>query len=145
MSLDPTGDLISEIREIPAVSAIVGARVRAREPHGATASYAGDARPPGKFVAFIVISTLSRPPERRVPVTFAEYRLRCYGRTGEEADALFDAVAGGLHRRGHRLRPGGLGIYASYVSGGEQDSDPKTSQPVTAGSIQLIATTQVVV
>jgi hypothetical protein len=142
--IDPLGSLVSEVREIPGVAALVGVRVRGFEPQGETDSYEGDALGPGHYKAFIVIATLSLPPERRVPVTFADYALRCYGRTKEEATAVYLAVVDGEHRRMHRLRPNGLGIYATYVTGGEQSLDPKTSQPVVTGTIQLIATTQAV-
>lgn len=144
MGLDPLGDLIVEVRQIPAVAAIVGSRVRGREPQGATASYVGDAQGPGKYKAFIVLVALSRPPDRRVPITFAEYAVRCYGRTSAEADQLFDAVSGGMARRGHRLHTSGLGVYRSDVTGGSHETDPKTQQPMTVGTIQLIATTQAV-
>jgi hypothetical protein len=142
--IDPMGSLIVELRETAAVAALVGARVRAREPHGATDSYEGDALGPGAYKAFLVLVQLSLPPDRRVPVTVAEYAVRCYGRTSEEASAVYGAVVDALHRRGPRLRPNGLGIYATWVTGGASDVDPKTQQPVVTGTIQLTATTQAV-
>lgn len=142
--VDPTPALVAELRAIPAVEDIVGARVRTDEPHGATASYTGDALGPGEYRAFLVVSHLSLPADRRVPVMRASYGLRCYGRTKEEATALFLAVAGGLHDLGPRLHTDGTGIYSSAVTGGAKERDPKTNQPVVSGVIELTASTMVV-
>ena len=142
--IDPTGPLVVELREDAGVEAIFGARVRTNEPTGASATYEGDALGPGKYKAFLVISALSLPPEKRVPVYFATYAFRSYGRTKEEATAGYLAVASALHRRGPRVASGGLGIYSTSVTGGEASKDPKTQQPVVTGTIQLIATTQAV-
>ena len=142
--IDPMGALINELRDHAGVHAIVGDRVRAREPHGKTPSYEGDARGAGHYVPFIVLVTLDRSPDNRVPVTWAEYAVRCYGVDSVAADQLFNAVVDALHRQGPRLVSGGGGVYRSYVRGGVQDVDPATKQPVVTGTIQLIATTQAV-
>lgn len=142
--IDPMGGLILELREDADVAALVGVRVRGFEPQGATDTYEGDALGPGHYKAFVVLVALSVPPHRRVPVTWAEYGVRCYGRTTREAWDVWAAVAKALHAVGPRLRSNGLGIYATHVTGGAQDKDPKTSQPVVTGTIQLIATTQAV-
>lgn len=142
--IDPMGPLIVELREDAGIAAIFDARIRGLEPHGATPSYAGDARGPGKYVAFLVLTALSLPPDTRVPVMWATIAFQSYGRTKEEAMAGYLAVVNALHRAGPRLRPGGLGIYRTNVTGGEQTKDPKTQQPRVDGTIQLIATTQAV-
>jgi len=49
-----------------------------------------------------------------------------------------------MQDRGPRLRSDGIGIYRSYVTGGVDDVDPKTTQPVVTGVIHLIASAQAV-
>lgn len=142
--VDLTPALVAELRAGTDIAALVGARVRTDEPHGATATYEGDARGPGEYVPFLVVSHLSLPADRRVPVMRAAFGLRCYGRTKEEATAIFLAVAGELHDRGPRLHTDGTGIYSSAVTGGAKDRDPKTNQPVVTGTIELTASTMVV-
>jgi len=142
--IDPTGSLIVELREDAGVAAIAGARIRGLEPEGATRTYEGDALGPGHYKAFVVLAALSLPPHRRVPVMWAEYVVRAYGRDGDEAMALYLAIVDAMHRRGPRLKSNGLGIYSTHVTGGEASKDPKTQQPVVTGTIQLTATTQAV-
>jgi hypothetical protein len=142
--IDPTGSLIVELREAAGVAAIAGVRVRGYEPHGATDTYEGDSLGPGQYKAFVVIAALSMPPHRRVPVMWAEFSLKTYGRTKEEAIALYNACVDALHRQGPRLKANGLGIYNSWVTGGSQEKDPDTQQPYVLGTIQLTATTQAV-
>lgn len=142
--LDPMGDMIGEARDAGGIAAIVGARVRGYEPQGATETYDGDAQGPGHYKAFLVLVALSVPPQRRVPVTFAEYAFRAYGRNVREAWDLYRAIVDAFHRQGPRLRSSGLGIYSTWVTGGAQEKDPKTDQPYVTGTIQLTATTQAV-
>jgi hypothetical protein len=142
--VDPIGPLIIEARAVSEIAAIVGARVRGFEPHGATDSYEGDALGPGKYKAFLVLFALSIPPDFRVPIIRAEIGFRAYGRTLEEAMALYGAVVAGFHRRKHRIASDGLGIYRTSVTGGEQSKDPSTDQPLVTGTIELLATSQAV-
>lgn len=142
--IDLVGDIIVELREDLGVSALVGNRVRGQEPEGASPSYPGDARGPGEYVAFVVIVVLDATPMLRVPVQRPSFGVRCYGTDARNARAVFNAVVGALHDRGPRLRANGHGIYRSTVTGGADDVDPKTDQPVVTGTIQLVATTQAV-
>lgn len=137
--LDPLGALLIEIRDDIDVDALVDGRVRGGEPAP------GDAQAAGKYRAFIVLITLSSPPEMRIPVTFATYGARCYGTTFQNAAAVYGALVKAVHQVGPRLKSSGLGIYRSAViSGGEATKDPDTQQPVVTATISLIATTQVV-
>lgn len=137
--LDPLGALLTEIRDDEDVDDLVDGRVRGYQPA------AGDAQPVGKFKAFVVIVTLDAPPEPRVPITKATYAIRCYGVTPQGAWALWGAVVKAIHGAGPRLKASGLGIYLSQViSGGTQDEDPDTRQPLVEGVVRLIATTQAV-
>lgn len=132
--LDPMGALITELRADSDVAALVSARVRGFEPAP------GDALGPGSYQAFIVLTALSVPPHPRVPITFAEYGARCYGATPQGAWAVWGAVVKALHQVGDRTKSNGLLIYRTFVlTGGSQDRDPDTQQPVVTGSIRLTA------
>lgn len=137
--LDPLGALLVEIRDDVDVDSLVNGRVRGFEPAP------GDAKPAGSFQAFIILSALSVPPEKRTPVTFATYAVRCYGSTAQNAWAVYGALVKAIHMVGPRLKASGLGFYQSIaVSGGEQSKDPDTKQPVVEATISLVATTQAV-
>jgi hypothetical protein len=91
----------------------------------------------------VVVAALSVPPHPRVPVTWAEYGIRAYGATPQGAWAVWGAVVASLHQVGHRTKASGLLVYKTIiVSGGVQDEDPDTHQPVVTGSVQLIASLQ---
>lgn len=141
--LDPMGALIAELRADSSVSALVSTRVRGFEPAPAKDGQPADAQGPGNYQAFIVITALSVPPHPRVPITFAEYGIRCYGATAQGAWAVWGAVVKALHQVGPRTKSNGLLIYRTFViTGGQQDRDPDTSQPVVTGSIRLTASLQ---
>lgn len=142
--IDPLGTLMTELQDYAGLAALVGARIRGQNPHGATKSYEGDALGAGKYKAFVVIGTLSLPPERRTPVTFAEYWFRAYGTDARNARAVYRAIVDAVHGAGPRLSSAGIGIYSTYVTGGADGEDPDTKQPVVTGTIQLIAATRVV-
>ena len=140
--------VIAELRDDADVAALVGTRIRHNSPLGEvydTAGqlvYKGDARGAGEYKAFIVVVVLSDPPMRRVPVQFAEIAVRCYGTTSQHAREVYGAVVKCFHDKGVRVKTNGLGIYRSaIVGGGSDDADPRTSQPLVIGDIQLIATT----
>jgi hypothetical protein len=63
-----------------------------------------------------------------VPITFAEYGIRCYGATPQNAWAVWGAVVKAIHQVGPRTKSNGLLIYRTFVlTGGQQDRDPDTS------------------
>jgi len=144
--LDPVGTLVVELRADADVESLVGARIRTFEPLGASDTYEGDALGPGHYKAFVVVTTLSVPIDRRVPITRPEYALTCYGTSPQNASAIWGAVVKAIHGVGARIRASnGQGIYVSWAAtGGEQDKDPFTSQPLVRGTIELIATAQAV-
>lgn len=150
--IDPLGSLIVEIRDDDDVDTLVDGRVRGFEPAPNIVNPTtglvireGDARGPGSYLSFVVLVTLSAPPEPRVPLTFATYGARCYGVTPQGAWAVYGALVKSIHHIGARVKANGLGIYHTLViSGGEQSKDPDTAQPVVLATIQLIATTQAV-
>jgi hypothetical protein len=136
---DPMGTLILEARADADVAALVSTRVRGFEPAE------GDAKGPGEYQAFVVISALSVPLHPQLPITTAEYGIAAYGSTPQNAWAVWGALAKAFHGIGPRIASSGLGIYRSWAAtGGEQDKDPDTGQPLVRGSIRLIATAQAI-
>lgn len=148
--LDPLPKLIVELRADTAVKAIVNGRVRGFEPEPPALDAGtgavirdGDARGPGKYVAFVVLVTLGGPRMPTLPVQEVPITARCYGRSIEEAAQLWAAVSDALHFRGPRTYSNGLGIYQSHeLSGGNPDRDPDTQQPLYIGTFNVVATTQ---
>lgn len=134
--LDPSGSIITEARADMDVAALVGDRVRGPLPSP------GDAKGPGEYQAFVTIAALSVPPHPRVPLTFAEYGINAYGTTYQNAFAVYGALVKAFHQVGARTKSNGLGIYRSFVlSGGTEDADPETKQPVVRGTLRVTATT----
>lgn len=146
---DPVGRLVTELRDDPAVAAIVGQnptmhpRVRGQNPA------AGDTRSDDRgeaagYRAHIVIVTLGLPRHPQVPLLRARHAIRCYGRTAEEATALYVAASRALHARGPR-RAGVQAIYVTHDdTGGDYTTDPDTLQPLYTFTVETVATTQVV-
>ena len=132
--LDPIGSLILEARADDDLATLVGTRVRGVEPAP------GDARGPDEWQAFVVLTALSVPLHPSLPVTFADYGVRCYGTTHQNAWAVWAAFVKAFHGVGPRVRESnGLGIYRTSTSGGEQSADPDTKQPVVLGTLRVIA------
>ena len=141
--MDVLPKLLTEIRDDDAVAAIVGTRVRGFEPAPGDAKQ-GTTQDP--YQAFVVLVQLDAPRLRRVPVQRATVAARCYGRTPAEAAALRWAVSNAIHLPGARVHANGLGIYQSFdETGGEQEKDPDTAQPLQTLVISALATTQAVV
>ena len=133
--LDPMGALITEARADLDVADLVGTRVRGGEPGP------GDARGPGEYQAFVVFEALSVPIHPQLPITFAEYAVNAYGTTHQNASAVWFALVKAFHKARTRTKSNGLGIYSSFVlTGGSQDRDPDTQQPVVRGTVRVIAT-----
>jgi hypothetical protein len=153
--LDPIGSLIAELRADVDVATIVGmdlagrVRVRGHEPVGeldqSGGHYLGDARGPGSYQAFVVLSALSEPMNPRLPIFRGLYGVSCYGATHQGARELWGACVKAMHYVGVRTKTNGLGIYISVAEdGGEEDNDPDTHQPLVRGTIRIIATASAV-
>lgn len=137
--LDAMGAIVLELRADPDVAALVSTRVRGGEPAE------GDAQGPGEYKAFVVVVTLDAPPHPSLPIFRGVYGVNCYGVTYQGASAVWGAVVKAMHVVRHRVKANGLGIYISVAeTGGEQDKDPDTDQPVVRGTIRLTATAQAV-
>jgi len=140
MSLaDPTGRLITEIRDDPTVAALVAGRVRGGEPAP------GDALGPGHYQAFVVLARLGHTRAPHAPTQGIRYVARCYGVTYQGATALAAAVSDAVHAKGHRISAGGVSIFGSFDDGGGgSDKDPDTGQPVEYVFIDVGALTSLI-
>jgi len=144
---DPVGRLLTELRDDDAVADIVG-----ENPHEAVPRVRSPKAGPGdmqqgpeNYRAFVTIATLALPRMQSVPVQRARHVVRCFGRTPEEAAALYAACSDALHHRGPRVTGAGLGIYVTHDdTGGEEGEDPDTHQPTYDFVVETLATTQVV-
>lgn len=142
--IDPMPMLRAEIAAIPGVAAIVGAnptttpRVRIDEPAP------GDANGPGSYRAFIVLNPPTISRRRRRPVADVTVGARCYGRTAQEAQALYGALSDGVHDAGPRVNAANIGIYNSADDAANPDKDPDTEQPVIECIIGMVISTMAV-
>lgn len=136
--IDPTGFLLTTIRDFPAVAALT-TRVRGGEPAP------GDALGAGSYQRFIVLSQLGSQREKRVPVQEVRYVAKCYGQGGnpsQDATALAGAVSDAIHNRKPRANAAGVFIWASFDDGGEgATKDPDTGQPMVSVVISVTAAT----
>lgn len=148
MSLaDPFGFTLTSIRDDAAVAAWT-TRVRGGEPMGRTVDASkvvtdeGDARGPGKYVRFIVLSTLGRSRLPRAPLQEVRISARCYGLTFQDAAAGAAAVSDAIHAKSHRISPAGVVVFTSFDDGGEGAAkDPDTAQPYETVILQVNALT----
>lgn len=133
---DPTGRLLTEIRDDAGVAALT-TRVRGGEPA------AGDALGAGRYQRFVVLVRLARTRLPRAPIQEVRYAARCYGTTYQDAAALAGAVSDAVHARGHRISPSGLSIFGSFDDGGDGGrADPDTGQPYEVVLITVGALTE---
>ena len=148
--MDTLGKLVLEVRDDDGVAAIAHGRVRGFEaapgtvhPDTGAVIAQGDARGPGEYVAFVVMSLLDDPRVGpRIPAHRARIVAKCYGRTRAEAASLRWAVSAALHLVGPRVKTNGLGIYQTLDDGaGRQESDPDTGQPYEQVIFSALATT----
>mgnify|MGYP001360968802 FL=1 len=137
MTLSPLTAAVAELAADAAVRAIVGVdatgiyRVRPVEPLGTVGTVPGDARGPGAYIPFVVVSVLDAPWQAGTATSVVTLGLKTYGATFAAAEALALACAATFHRKGGRVATSRLGIYSSLTQGGPQlDKDPDTSQPL---------------
>lgn len=152
--LSGVGALVTELRADVGLATLVGldlagrVRVRGGEPVGAMAQsggdYKGDARGPGDYQVFVVISTLDEPMHPSVPIFTGDYGVAAYGVTFANAREVWGAVVKAMHRRNGRTKASGIHIFNSVTEGGSQDTDPDTAQPLYRGTIRIIATANAV-
>ncbi len=133
--VDPTGFLLTTIRDYPAVAALT-TRVRGGEPAP------GDALGAGSYQRFVVLAQLGRLREKRVPVQEVRYVARCYGVDFPSAMVLAGAVSDAVHGARPRVSSGRVAIWASFEDGGgDATADPSTGQPMVAVILSVTAST----
>jgi hypothetical protein len=150
---DPTGFLLTTIRDDAAVAALT-TRVRCPEPMGQVRNAAGaivdagDARGPGEYVRFVVLTRLGRSRLPRAPLQEVRYVAKCYGQGGnpaQDADGLAAAVSEAIHATGHRINASGVSIFGSFDDGAEGAvKDPDTDQPHSDLVISVAASTALI-
>ena len=114
--IDPTGFLLTGIRDDSAVAAI-STRIRADEPGPDDADWVIDATTKKKRYKnrFVV---LFRQGGHRLPrnaVQIVQYGFRVYGLTPQDATAFYGAVSDAAHNLEPRVNGSGIGIWNSRV------------------------------
>jgi len=136
--LSPLGAAIAELSADVTVSGIT-TRIRPVEPGAA------DAKAPGSYVPFVVVSVLDAPWQASTATSNVMLGLRCYAATFAAAEALYLACTAVFHRKGPRIATSRLGIYNSVAAGGGTfDKDPDTQQPLVYGIVELNVSIQAI-
>lgn len=139
--LSPMQAAVAELAGAAGVQAIVGLdatgvrRVRPVEPAGTVGSTTGDARGPGAYIAFVVVTVLDSPARTRMPIRDVMLGIRAYAATDAAAEALWLACEGVFLNRGARAATSGLGVWFSRPRSIGPDRDPDTKQPVWHGTV----------
>lgn len=116
-------------------------RIRSVEPASKTATDPGDARGPGAYIPFVVVSILDNPPRPRMPIRNVVLGIRAYAATYPAAEALWLACEAVFRDRAARVAASGLGIWFSTIqAGGISDRDPDTKQPLFSGAVNYPTT-----
>ena len=143
--IDPTGYILTTIRDAPTVAALTD-RVRAARPKPETRRAdgtlidPGDAQGPGAYQRFVVIVRLGYARARRLAYQDIRWTARCYGVDERDAAALAGAVSDAIHGLTPRVSSGGIGIWASFdEQGGVPARDPVTDQPYESVVIRAVA------
>lgn len=137
--IDPTGQVIAELRAASAVTAIVGDRVRGKEPAG------GD-RPP-----MVIVTRMSgdRDPgstnSRGAGLQEVLFGIKCYGTTAQQAAQLYGACSDALHRRGPRVDASARAIFSSHDDmSSSSGNDPGTNWPWVDFTARIVAAAEAV-
>lgn len=137
---------IGELVAAVPVVAIVGLdqynvrRIRPIEPLGTVGSTPGDARGPGAYIPFVVVSVLDSPIVTLEPIRDVTLSLRCYEATYLKAEALWLVCEAVFANRGQRVASSGLGIWFSRTRSIGPDRDPDTKQPLWHGTVRMPTT-----
>jgi hypothetical protein len=120
--VDLTGMAITEIRDFPAVTAIVGQKTRSEWAAGET--------PPGVIVRALAIDYDPGGGTRRLGLQAPIFAALCYGATRIQASQLANAVVEAVNMRGPRKTAAGKLVWQSLVDGGgDVELDPVTKWP----------------
>lgn len=120
--VDLTGMAITEIRDFPAVTAIVGQKTRPE--------FGAGEEPPAVIIESLGIDFNPTPRVRRARLQAPLFVAKCYGTTRQQAVQVRNAVVEAVELRGIRVGAGGRLVFISLVEGGgEVEPDPVTKWP----------------
>ena len=135
--IDPLGKVLIELRDDPLTGGWCSDRVRGEEPMPDTldadgnVTRRGDARGPGEYVRFVVVSLLGGLRQPRIPVQYPRSNVRLYGVSPQDAMTGYGYASDALHLTGGRTHNNGLHIFQSLDdTGGVPGRD--TARPRTA-------------
>ena len=144
--IDALGKVLTELRDDVPFLAWHEGRVRGEEAAPKTASYAGDARGPGEYIRFVVISALGAVREPRVPIQRATFAVNVFGLSPKDAMTGYVLASDAIHRAGVRMEGSGstrIGIWNSWDdTGASPEREPQTGQPFVTFIVRIIATDQ---
>lgn len=128
--VDLTGLAIIEIRDFPAVTAIVGPKVRPE--------FGDQEGPPAVIIEALGIDYSPMGRTRRARLQAPAFAAKCYGVTRQQAAQVATAVVAAVELRGPR-KSGTKLVYLSLVeSGGNVILDPVTKWPYATVIFTLI-------
>lgn len=139
--LSPMQAAIAELKAQAAVTAIVGVdqygvrRIRPVEPLGTVGSTPGDARGPGAYIPFVIVTVLDSPVRTLMPIRDGVLGITAYEATDAKAEILWLACEGTFLNRAARAAASGLGIWFSRPRSIGPDRDPNTKQPCWRGTL----------
>jgi len=121
--VDLTGMALVEIRDFPAVTAIVGQKTRFE--------FAKDEGPPAVIIESLAIDYSPMARARRARLQSPMFVAKCYGANRVQASQLRNAVVEAVELRGIRKDASGRLVFISLVeSGAEVELDPVTKWPL---------------
>lgn len=120
--VDLTGMAIVEIRDFPAVSALVGQKTRPEFAEGES--------PPAVIIEALAVDFNPTPLVRRAKLQSPTYVAKCYGVTRQQAVQVRNAVVEAIEMRGIRRDASNRLVFVSQVEGGGGvELDPVTKWP----------------
>ena len=129
--VDLTGVAITEILAFPAVTAIVGPRVRGE--------FASGEGPPAVIVESLAIDYSPMGRTRRARLQAPIFAAKCYHLTRPGCSQLANAVVESMELRGPRRGTGNRLVYLSLVtSGGDVVLEPVTNRLVATVIFTLV-------
>lgn len=119
--VDLTGMAIVEIRDFPAVSAIVGQKTRPE--------FGANEGPPAVIIESLGIDFNPTPRVRRARLQAPMFIAKCYGTSRQQAVQVRNAVVEAVELRGIRTSGGRLVFVSLVEGGGGVELDPVTKWP----------------
>jgi hypothetical protein len=120
--VDLTGMAIVEIRDFPAVTAIVGQKTRPE--------FLANEGPPAVIIESLAIDFNPMPRVRRARLQAPMFVAKCYGQSRQQAAQVRNAVIEAVELRGPRRGSGDRYVILSLVDGGSAaELEPNTKWP----------------